>query len=1048
MSLKGFGVIVLLVCSSVAFANQTIPGEGLVAEGKHEWQKAISIYMNHLLKNPDSVELWLRVATIEYQQKNYTLAISAYKHAFLLQPNNPIIAKNLSEIFAQLNNPSEALRYINEAVKLKPDDANYLLAKAQIANWNNVPGMALDSYQRLLELSKNGNTTINQLELLTAIGSLQSQLRQYQAATQTYLQALQLSPANAALYSQLSQTYSLWNQPENALQAISKALELDPNNVKFLQSKAVIASWLQQDKVALETYQRLLALGKEGTPNFNRVELLMQIGRLQNQLHDYSESVQTYSEAITLDPDNATLYQTLSQIHAANNEPVKALAAIDMALKIEPNNSDFLKSKAQFAYWLKDNSLALQTYQKLLSISKETGQSTDSLDLFMQIGSLYNQSKQYAKATKLYEQALLTYPNNAGLYYALAQTYAAAKTPHDALLAINKALKLKPDNSEYIKFKDSLNVHSKIEPIETLFKGIMPSEMLVKPMQTVTEVKKPAPFNEFINLANNEASLRHYGLAANALKKAIQLRPEAKLYKQLSQIYAMANQPLQALDAIKKALEITPDNIDYWRAKAKLAAWAGNKFATQQSYETILKLKPGDQDAMLNLAHVLAWRGQTDLSLCAYRAFLLAYPRVAEGWIQYAEVLSWIENYPGSFNALAHYKQLDGDEFKYLKTKARVLASAGRFQSALRINEPLLQETPKDSYLLITEVNALNKALETRKALSYLEKLNEINTTDDPQVKGLNQIFLTPLRSNINVGTNYTSSSDTTRIRHIPTLEGQYFLSTTTSLLLLGLHENASAALGSGLETIDGTNSISDDSLMVGFGSQIPSILNFKGVAGVLKIEGKNEHGIYDAGIRTNLGETIDFGFQSLRNLYRPYLIPQSPRLISLQIMEKRNGIAFQWQPLIQKYFNAVISHSDLSDNNGYWHVNLWPKARVYSSQDWQVNLGVNADIWKYKRRANDGYFSPLLFKGYEGTFDFYYGISENVGLSASGGFGMQKDETFPRYYYEEDLSAQLFVGIFTDWQLKWNAGYTLRTNPQNNSYRSWNTGLILTRRF
>jgi|GEM_PF-6553130 len=936
MTLRFFGVV-LLIYSSWAFPNQSIPGKGLEAEGQKQWQEAISIYMNHLLQNPNNIELWLRVATIEYQQKNYNLAINAYKRAYLLAPNNPVIAKNLSEINAELNYPGEALYYINEAVKLKPNDVSYLQARAQLANWNNAPEMALDSYQRLLVISKTQNTELNPIELLTAIGSLQS------------------------------------------------------------------------------------------------------------QLHHYPQSVQAYSEAITLKPDDAKLHQTLSQIYAANNQPAKALEEIDHALKIEPDNIEYLKSKAQFAYWLKNNNLALQTYQKILLLGKTTGQPISSPDLITQIGSLYNQAKEYSEAIKLYQQTLLTHPDNAMLYFALSQTYAAANSPQDALAMINKALQLKPDNIEYLKYKEGLTSNSPIELVKTLLNSIINPEEIVKPLQIKQQA--PSQLEEYINLANNEASLRHYGLAATAIKKAIRIKPNAKLYKQLSEIYAMANQPQQALEAINQALKFSPANLDYWRAKAKLAAWANNKVAAQESYEAILRLKPYDQDAMLNLAHVLAWRGETDLSLCAYKNFLRVYPQIAEGWIQYAEVLSWIENYTEAFNALSHYKRLGGDEFKYLKIQAKVLASAGRFQSALKINQPLLREKPADSYLLITEVNALNKALDTQKALVYLKKVNEINP-DDPQVKGLNQVILTPLRSNINVGTDYTSASDTTRIRHIPTLSGQYFLSPTTSLLLQGIHEHATAAIGSGLETINGKSGIYDESLMVGFGTQIPSILNFKGVAGMLKIQGKNEHGIYDVGIGTNLGETVEFDFQSLHNLYRPYLIPQSPRLISLQIMESRNGIAFQWQPFIHKYLNVVVSHSDLSDNNGYWHTNIWPKTRVFSSQNWQVSLGVNADTWRYKRRANDGYFSPLLFKGYEGTIDVYYGISENVGLSCSGGFGMQKDETFPHYYYEEDLSAQLFLGIFTDWELKINGGYTLRINPQNNNYRSWNTGLILTRRF
>jgi hypothetical protein len=163
--------------------------------------------------------------------------------------------------------------------------------------------------------------------------------------------------------------------------------------------------------------------------------------------------------------------------------------------------------------------------------------------------------------------------------------------------------------------------------------------------------------------------------------------------------------------------------------------------------------------------------------------------------------------------------------------------------------------------------------------------------------------------------------------------------------------------------------------------------------------------------------------------------------------MESRRSAFIEWQPFVQKYLNVLVSQSDLSDNNGYWHYNIWPKARVWSSQYWLVTLGVDADLWRYRKRTSDGYYAPREFNGFEGTAEFYYAHSDNVGLSFWGGFGMQKDELFPRYFYEEDLGAQLFVGIFTDWELKAKAGYTLRYNPVG-KYDCWSAGMVLTRRF
>lgn len=803
-------VFLIPVVLASSIENPSIPGAGLAAEGEGQWQKAISIYLDALLKDPANLKLWVRVAVIEHQLNNKMLAIDAYMHAIRLQSNDPTLHKTLSEIYAEINQPKHALTEINLAVSLKPMDIDYLMARGKIANWNKDLLLALDSYQRVLAIKKEA-----------------------------------ASPST--------------------------------------------------------------------------LFLLTEIGSLQQQLHQVGPAIKTYEKAIQLNANDPRLYQLLSQLYAENNQPAPALAMMNQALKLDPSNVNYEKSIATLSLW-------------------------------------------------------------------------------------NHQL----------------------------------SEKKPSPLQ-------PSPLEKYLNISNEEAGLHHYREAAQALKEAIKLKPNApELYKKLSEIYAMASQPKLALDAINKAIKLAPKTIDYWRARGKLASWAGDKIQMQESYEQILQLKPRDEEAMLNLAHALAWRGQTDQSIKAYIALLCLYPKNAEAWINYAEVQSWTGNYIAALNALNHYKQLQGETTRYCKTKARVLSLIGRYQSALAINTPLLQTNPRDSYLLSTQVIALTESLHTVSALVMLDKIPNKSDTD-PQVKGLRNTTLTPLRSNVNLEVDYSGASDTTRILDVP-VYAQYFLNPSTSLLFQGLYERATASIRSGLEAVNGHGSIFDESVKVGFTKQLEG-LNLRGMAGGLKIQDKNNHGIYDVSVNTNLGEKAQITVGNLKDLFRPYLVPQTPKLISLQIIENRTAMLLQWQPLVQKYLNVAVAHASLSDNNDYTHVNVWPKERIYNSEHWQITIGVDGDFWMFRRRAMDGYYSPLHFDGYEGTVQLYYAQSENVGYSFSGGFGMQKDETFPHYFYEEDLGMQLFFGIYKDLELQVKSGFTLRDNPTRKNYKFWSTGVVLTKR-
>ncbi|STX29747.1 protein with TPR motifs (protein-protein interaction motif) [Legionella beliardensis] len=1047
----GGALILFNVMIFAAEQKETIPA-GDLTEYQGRLQRTVSIYLAELLNQPNNADLWFKVAKIEYELKNWPLAINALQHALEIQPQNSEIHKFLSQIYAELNQPKKALAEINEAVKYNPSNYEYLMTQGLLENWNKNPEQALESYQRALYLIKDKKPDL-QLRLLREIASLQNQLHNPQAAITMLQQAIALAPQNAALYRELAQSYAGANNPQQALESINSALKIEPNNIQFLEVKAMYASWLKDFALAKEIYQNIL---KSDPKN---IGLWLKVAKIEYELKNWSLAIEALQHALEIQPQNSEIHKFLSQIYAELNQPKKALAEINEAVKYNPSNYEYLMTQGLLENWNKNPEQALESYQRALYLIR--GKNTDlQLRLLREIASLQNQLHNPQAAITMLQQAVALAPQNAALYRELAQSYAGANNPQQALESINSALKIEPNNIQFLEVKAmyaswlkdyalAKEVYQNILKLDPRNKvainGIANINNTVY-LPPINIVKPKSRYDSLIDLANNYAVKRQYSAAAQVIKQAIQLKPRnAALYKQLATIYATAKDAKNAYLAITEAVRYAPFNISYWRDRAKIAAWAEEKAATQESYEQILKLKPNDEDAMLQLAHTLAWRGFTDEAIENYRALLSLYPQNKEGWLQYAEVSSWVEGYPISFDALAHYQRLGGEPKKYLEVKARLLALSGYYESSLAINDLLLTTNPNSTYLLSTEVTALLKGLQVNRAVATLDKALQIAPTD-PALQGLKNIVLTPLRSNINLGFNYTGATDTTNIYHIPTLNVQYFLKPSTSIQLQGIYEYATADKDSGLNPINGGTSIGDESLMVGLSHQFASLFNLTGLVGGLNVDGEDQHLIYDILFNTNLDERTVLTVESLRNLYRPYLVPQSPRLISLQIMENRIGMTLQWQPYIQKYLNIVLSHSDLSDYNGYWHYNIWPKMRVYSSQYWQVNLGINADDWRYKRRTNSGYFSPLHFQGYEGTIELYHGFTENIGMSLSGGFGMQKDETFPRFFYEEDLAAQLFLGIFTDWQLKISGAYTLRENPIG-AYQSWYSGLIITRR-
>ena len=692
----------------------------------------------------------------------------------------------------------------------------------------------------------------------------------------------------------------------------------------------------------------------------------------------------------------------------------------------------------------------------------------DRVDLWIRIAHIEHQLKHDQLTIAAYEHAILAQPDNASLRKLLSEIYAGLNDKKNALIQLQEAVKLAPNNFSYTESLAKIAnwnnaTELALQAYKKALQGLTPEQdkpkyiaftqqisqlemQLKKEDKVLTTPIVLSAFEAYLKAANDASSAHQYTAAIQSLKKAIAIKPkQANLYKKISEIYAMMQQKQKALEYITLALRHDPNNIEYLRAKAKLASWNNQAQVAIDSYCQLLALRPHDEDAMLSLAHMYGSLGKTDKSLIAYQQLLNEYPKNADGWLYYAETLSWVQNYIQAMQALNRYVALKGQNLLYIKTKARILGLAGRYRSSLIMNTPILQQSPHDVYALKTQSIDLIRAFQLENALFFLKQADHWAPKNDNQLRDLKNIIRTPIRSNGNLEGDYTWATDTTAIFDAP-ISGQYFVTPTFAIIGQGLYERLTANVNSGLETIQGKGSIFDESARFGFSTQMFST-NFSALLGDLQIQNGGNYAIYEAKLQTNLTDQAQISIDSFYDLFRPYLIPQTPKSVSLQVREQRTSVVLDWQPFLQKNLNVLTSYSTLSDFNAYWHINVWPKARVFGSEHWLVTLGMDSDIWTFNRRATDGYYSPLLFQGYEGTIELYHAITSDIGYSLAGGFGIQKDETLPHFFYEEDLNARLIYGIFSDFQVQIKGGYTLRTYPTN-KYQCRVVSLVLTQRF
>jgi adenylate cyclase len=259
----------------------------------------------------------------------------------------------------------------------------------------------LEAYDDLLRgveyvssLTKDGNTT----------------------ARQMFEKAIELDPKYAMAYAYLG---------ENYLDAWALAFNRDPNG-------------LEQ---ALRMEQLAIALDDSLS---HAHSVLASIYVLKGQ-HD--QAVTEAQRGIVLNPSSADAYFWLADVLNLQSMPTEALVAAEKAMRLDPRNADYYVYEQGYAYTqlgrCREAISALKRY-----LTRYPNDLWAHAFLAADYFWLGDDAAARAAAAKV-EQATATEPNSAG-YLALADVMNSMAKPAEALVALQKAMRLDPRNHNYL----------------------------------------------------------------------------------------------------------------------------------------------------------------------------------------------------------------------------------------------------------------------------------------------------------------------------------------------------------------------------------------------------------------------------------------------------------------------------------------------------------------------------------------------------------------------------------------------------------------------
>jgi len=259
--------------------STVLPEVDYMAEGyKHfkagNFSRAITYFEAELQIRPENVSAWTVLGKCHAENENDRHAISCLEHAVEHDPYSLDALLALGVSYVNELNTGRALRTLRAWVEHNPayagmdtDDLQSSETKPAF-NGPSVHTRMLREVKELLHQALHHSLTDNpeaSSSVHEALGVCYNVSHEYDTAVGHFRKALEVRPADYALWNKLGATMANGNRSDEALEAYMKALELKPKYARAWLNMAIAHNNLKQYDEAARCYLQTLSLNPEAS---------------------------------------------------------------------------------------------------------------------------------------------------------------------------------------------------------------------------------------------------------------------------------------------------------------------------------------------------------------------------------------------------------------------------------------------------------------------------------------------------------------------------------------------------------------------------------------------------------------------------------------------------------------------------------------------------------------------------------------------------------------------------------------------------------------
>lgn len=586
--------------------------------------KLLELYTKAIAAEPKNISRYkIRAEFYAQDAKTYPKAIEDYTKILEIEPDNVNAINEKLRLLEELNKLAEIVVFLDKILEMDPENEEFFKKRNEcLRQLKRYPELLIHLAAKIKKENDKEKFLSVRAGIYMEITEFHKACEDYKAILKIYDGNIALEPENASLYfSRAKFLEKHFRNHELALVDFTKAVNLDPKNIEYLESRAKLYQASCNYKAAIKDYDRLIQ------ENPGNVEYLGSRAWIYSSVLDFSSAINDYDLILQQKPDDLHAYEErgllflyMNKPDLAKNDFQKILSIHESRIAKNPKDPDPYIARMRFLiYTMKDYEEAAKDYFKL----KDSAASNELS---------YYQSILNRNAPTFMKKILDSQPKNRGDFYDRAEAYLKLKKYPEALADYEKALEFDPD--------DSYLLESRADLLQKIGKHHdAKAEYLKLYMKVDAKLKK----------FDDEIYCEKYGDTSDD--------SDAYLYCQRAELLKKLDRIPEAFSELTKVLKIAPNYFSAYGQRGELHLELGQFQEALADFTKALELMP-------MLSYVAHNRALVLMKLNKYQEALEDFNRAISVGDHHGNCGEWYQNRSLAYRALGKIKEADADLVK------------------------------------------------------------------------------------------------------------------------------------------------------------------------------------------------------------------------------------------------------------------------------------------------------------------------------------------------------------------------------------------------